>query len=164
MKRFCFFYFFFFCILPNVSGQENSVEMNDRAFSNFSNNSYNTKSPFHSHYNDKLIYIKEQSLYNNLNDKKLQVLLLNSRNSEIIHLVKKAKKNRKREFIGFAAIPLGVAAAACIRSNNINPSLLKPLGITFLTASVSCIVISPVANYRKNANYKEAVKMYNLRF
>jgi hypothetical protein len=87
---------------------------------------------------------------------------MNTGNPEIIHFVKKASKNRRREFIAFASIPLGIAAAACIRTNQ--TGLIKPVGITLIAASLSCIIISPIANHRKSANYREAIKVYNTHF
>jgi hypothetical protein len=152
--------FLFFLASLNMISQESFIEMNDRALR--TNNIIS--SPFYSYYNNKLVYIRNSSLYDNSNDNRLQDLLLNCNNEEIISLVKKARKNKRREYIGFAAIPLGIVAAACIRTNSMNNSFLRPMGIACLTASVSCIIISPVATKRKNANYREAVKQYNLRF
>jgi hypothetical protein len=147
-------------LLSLLSYAQEPVEMNDRAI----NNTDLRKSSSNSFYFEKLLYIKEQSVYSNCKEKQFESLLKNSKNPDIIYLVKKAEKNRKKEFIAFAAIPLGILAATCIRSNGIDTGFSRSIGITCLVASLSCIIISPFASNRKTANYREAVKLYNTSF
>lgn len=112
----------------------------------------------------KIRYTKEQSIYADRNTSLLEAQLLASKNREIIQLVHKAKRNRNREFIAFAAVPLGILAAGCIRQNQLGNNWMRPAGISLLAASLSCIIISPIAHHRKAANYKKAVGLYNVRF
>lgn len=146
----------------HLPAQESIPEMNDRAtmpFNTASNFSKNT----HTSTFEKLMYVREQSIYTNSGTNNLQSQLLNSKNREIINYVKKANRNKKREFIAFAALPLGVAAAVCIR-NRAGSAWAKPAGIGILAASLSCIIVSPIAHNRKAYNYRQAVKLYNLHF
>jgi hypothetical protein len=159
----CFSFIVGFCFFANTFAQEPSIEMNDRA-SLYNNESFQPKHNKYSLLNKDVFYVKDQSIYNTKSDRITQNLLMDSGNAEIIKLVKKAKKNRKREFIAFAAIPFGILAATCIRQNQLSYSWIKPIGVSFLTASLSCIIISPIANHRKTSNYKKAVRLYNLRF
>lgn len=140
---------------------QDCIEMNDRAslINIYSSNHNSTEDYYHKL---QIVYYKEQSIYNGSSDLRTRNILMNTGNPEILHLVKKAGKNRKREFIAFASIPLGIAAAACIRSGQ--NSWIKPVGISLITASLSCIIISPIANHRKTANYRKAIKVYNTHF
>jgi hypothetical protein len=162
--RICLTLFLLVSIYLPAYSQESVPEMNDRALEtttplfSFSKSNH-TSSSF-----PKVTYIKEQSIYFNKSTVDLQHQLLNTRNREIIMYVNKAKKNRRREFAAFAALPLGIAAAACIRQNQISGNWLRPAGLTFFAASLSCIIISPIAYHRKNINYKRAVKLYNAYF
>jgi|GEM_PF-5024607 len=154
-----------FCLLAFAAfAQEPLPEMNDRATEAVSA-IFHAPQPSgftYSYYNIR--YIKEQSIYADRNTAILEAQLLASKNREIIQLVNKAKRNRKKEFIAFAAVPLGILAAGCIRQNQLGNSWMRPAGIGLLAASLSCIVISPIAHHRKAANYKKAVGLYNMRF
>lgn len=118
----------------------------------------------HSQFPERLMYVREQSIYVNSGTNNLQSQLLNSKDKEIINYLKKANRNKKLEFIAFAAIPLGIAAAACIRTNPSSNGWVRPAGLGIFAASLSCIIVSPIAHKRKAYNYKQAVKLYNLRF
>jgi hypothetical protein len=146
----------------NVSAQE-YVEMNDRASLQNISDILSKENKFNPVVK-RMYYVKDQSLYSSQNERITRNILIDTGNKEIIHFVKKAKKNRKREFIAFAAVPLGIAAAACIRQNQFSNSWVKPAGIAFFAASLSCIIASPIACHKKNTNYKKAVKLYNLHF
>ncbi|HEX8514708.1 MAG TPA: hypothetical protein VF868_00820 [Bacteroidia bacterium] len=152
---------FFLLFSINCNAQE-FLEMNDRAFTG--TGIVVNKHPVSSGIIPVMFYIKEQSLYNPKNDRITRNILSETGDKEILRLIAKAKKNRKREFIAFAALPLGIFAAACIRGNNMNFTMSKPAGITFLAASLSCIIVSPIANYRKTSNYRKAVRLYNQQY
>ena len=141
--------------------QEPCIEINDKAmdqatFDLIQKNKY----VYH-----KTEYWNGQSLYGTSNNtKKINEQLADTQDKEIIHLLDKAKRNTRREYYCFAALPLGIAAAYCIHLNQGNAAVLKPAGAAFLLASVSCIIISPIANKAKANNYTKAVKLYNIRF
>jgi hypothetical protein len=159
MKIPCLFIFFFF--IGFFSKAQEPIEMNDGAITSPGHEFKKPSGTFF--YNNRLIYIKGESVYKRNSDKYFLNILLNSGNKDIAYLVKKAKINQKLEFIAFAAIPLGILASYSIRNNGTNNSS-PAIGLTCIAASLTCIIISPIANHKKNANYKEAVKQYNLRF
>jgi hypothetical protein len=118
----------------------------------------------YSYINENLMYVKSQSIYSSEQERNSRQTLMRSKNQEVILLAKKAHKFRKMEFVAFAAIPLGLASALCIRQNNFGGAWTRPAGLTFLAASLTCIVVSPIACNRKSANYKKAVRLYNAQF
>jgi hypothetical protein len=160
--------FLFFSVLFLLAGkgaaQESIPEMSDRATETFNPADAFRKATSHASAYQKITFTKEQSIYADRSTALLRSQLLTSRNREIMKYVDKAGKNRKTEFIAFAAVPLGILAAACIRQNPLGNNWMKPAGITCLAASLSCIIISPVAHYRKEVNYKKAIQLYNARF
>jgi hypothetical protein len=161
-KLILLFVFFFFS--GEAFSQEPAIEMNDKALDINTAEILLKKQNLINSQNEKLVYSKNQAIYYSPSDHKIQGILLESHNHEIMSLVDKAKKNRKREFIGFAAIPLGITAAFCINRNQPELQLLKPLGTACLLASMSCIIVSPIATHQKTVNYRKAVNLYNLKF
>ncbi|MDF2436114.1 MAG: hypothetical protein K0Q95_490 [Bacteroidota bacterium] len=145
----------------SLRGQSSLAEMNDRAVESFS--LYEIQHVSGLQPAQRLLYASSQSIYQNSSGRAMDQHLKSLKDPEITKLLNKAEVNRKLEFAAFAALPLGILASGLVRQSGTS-SLLKPAGISILAISLSCIIISPVANHRKNANYKEAVKRYNQRF
>jgi hypothetical protein len=163
MRIFLFFPVLFLLAFT-AAAQESIPEMNDRATEAAAPVQSFQKPSGYTYTYYKISYRKDQSIYADRNTSLLQAQLLASKNKEIIRYVNKANRNRKREFIAFAALPLGILAAGCIRQNQAGNLWIRPVGITFLAASLSCIIVSPIAHHRKAVNYKKAIGIYNVRF
>jgi hypothetical protein len=112
---------------------------------------------------ERLYYFANRSIYRNSSDYAFNNQLMSLREPKIKQLLQSADNYRKLEFAAFAALPLGILAAGLVRQTGTS-SLLKPMGITILAASLSCIIISPIANHKKNSNYRQAVRLYNAQF
>ena len=162
MRSYLPFIFLFFT--GKLFSQEPAIEINDKAMGNSAFNTPVKSQSSASYSAPRLTYSGAPSIYYNAWDHHLREQLAGSNINEVDRLVEKAKKNRKYEFIGFAAIPLGIVSALCVNRNQPELQSLKPIGSACLIASLSCLVLSPVATHRKNINYKKAVKIYNLKF
>ncbi|MGZ4035802.1 MAG: hypothetical protein ACXVPU_14255 [Bacteroidia bacterium] len=107
------------------------------------------------------------------NEREVQDLLLSTKDKKIMGLVAEAKNARKMEFIGFAAIPLGIASIYALGSAisvnrftggiSTNKGLLTLSGVCFVGAIV-CPIVSGVNHHKKKNYNRAAVKLYNEKF
>jgi hypothetical protein len=109
-----------------------------------------------------------------INEKSMQKLLLESKDKQIVSLVGQAKDAHKMQYIGFAAIPLGmISLVALANSRPYNPTTktygarnnsIATLSAICFVGTIACPVISSIEKHkRKNCNHA-AIKIYNEKF
>ena len=110
-----------------------------------------------------------------INQEDMQEILMRTKDPEIMNLVNKATTERHRQFIAFAAIPVGIVALlsyadALINSgafSTVNYSESKAaltVGIIFTAVTISFPTIATVNKNRKTRHNSEAIKLYNEKF
>ncbi len=110
----------------------------------------------------------------NINERKLHTILLQSKDKQIISLVGKSKDAHGLEFIGFVAIPLGIAAGYFFLmsnstlgtgtgANSVNSSYLTGAGLC-LVGSIACPIASGVFRHNRADYNRQAVKLYNEKY
>ena len=108
------------------------------------------------------------------NERAVQKILLESRDKKIISLVGQAKDTQKLQYIGFAAIPLGLISIIAlansrpyyVATNSYGPrnNALAALSTVCFVGALACPAISSIEKHkRKNCN-RAAVKLYNEKF
>lgn len=110
-------------------------------------------------------------LYNGrrLKERQMQEVLMNTKDKELIGLVQSSKDAHALKFIGFGAIPLGIAGMLVLVSSvnpysgAINQGKVTTSGLLFV-AAVACPVISIVYGHKRNAYNRMAVKLYNQKY
>ena len=93
-----------------------------------------------------------------LNERKLQNVLIQTKDKKIVALVRDAKTAKAMQYIGFAAIPLGIVAIITY-----NEGMLAG-GAVCLVAAVACPIASGVFKKNRISYNKAAVKLYNEKF
>lgn len=114
-------------------------------------------------------------------ERRIQQLLLDTKNSEIMGFVSRAKQAQKIQFIGFAAIPLGIAGLVAIGSATrttytYNPSTgmdeyatktnnnLVALGVVCISGAITCPIVSGVFKRKRKSYNSEAIRLYNEKY
>lgn len=109
-----------------------------------------------------------------ISEKKLHLMLNDTKDRSLMALVGKAKDNKKLQYIGFGAFPLGIASIVAFSSaftyypnsstiKSVNQSYINLSGV-LVAAAISCPVIAIVAKSKRTKYNKEAVKLYNQKF
>ncbi|HEY0031202.1 MAG TPA: hypothetical protein VGC65_10620 [Bacteroidia bacterium] len=104
-----------------------------------------------------------------INEREMHYILLQTKDKKIIGLVGQAKDAKKMEFVGFAAIPLGIigmyslAYAASTYQVSDRSTFLTIGGVCF-AAAISCPIISSVNKHKKVRLNSAAIKIYNQKF
>lgn len=107
-----------------------------------------------------------------------QNLMNQTKDKRIIALTTKAKNARGLQFIGFAAIPLGIAAGYCLsytQQQNYNYQTntysypadrqnYYTLAAIFGTLAVACPVESILCKFKRNSYNQQAVSLYNEKY
>lgn len=112
-------------------------------------------------------------LYENtyINERALHKMLLQSKNSEIIKLVRGAKTAKGMQYIGFGAIPLGIGAFAFFIAGLVE-------GFTYDTAdsraesyfivsavcisgAITCPIVSGISKKNRTKYNRQAIRLYN---
>jgi len=104
-----------------------------------------------------------------INQPRMQKILLDTKDKKIMGLVAQAKDARKMEFIGFAAIPLGVAALLNLEFNsygntNISQNSVLIISGVCVAAAITCPIISGVKRKEKVRCNSQAISLYNQKF
>lgn len=103
-----------------------------------------------------------------IGEREMQMVLMRTKDKEIINLVQASKDAHKLQFIGFAAIPLGIASIALL-SNSVNSQYQLNQGafigsILCFGGAIACPIISGGFKHKRTMNNKKAVELYNQRF
>lgn len=118
-------------------------------------------------------YIKQTHgyfLYNDkrLNEREMHNVLLATKDKELISLVQSARDAHALKYVGFGAIPLGIASVVVLASSvnyygQLNRGKATTAGVLAL-AAVACPVISIVYGHKRAEYNRIAVRMYNDRY
>jgi hypothetical protein len=110
-----------------------------------------------------------------IKEPELQYLIQQTQDKKIITLINSANEERKKQYIGFLAIPLGVASYVCLvgslfkaqtnayGNTKLNSQFLSASGLLAVGA-IACPIVS--AQHKKNrmTYNKQAVVLYNQKF
>jgi hypothetical protein len=102
-----------------------------------------------------------------INEKMMHTMLMNTKDKKIIGLVQGAKDANALQYIGFAAIPLGIGAIYFLGKsleysygNRLNQSDLTLSGIC-LVGAIACPITSGIYKHKRTLNNREAIRLYN---
>ncbi len=101
---------------------------------------------------------RQQNKY--YNEREMHKLLINSNDRKIVDLVKVSKRSHGLQYIGFAAIPLGIITLASTEAFN-DPAIGISVGGICLLGTIACPIASGVFKKRRNASNQAAVNLYN---
>jgi hypothetical protein len=105
-----------------------------------------------------------------MNEKQMQSILLNSKDNTVLNLVGQAKDAKKLQYVGFAAIPLGIGAfgfllAAAINSTTYSLDRSYVAGSAVCAvAAIACPIFAVTQKVKRNRCNREAIKFYNEKF
>lgn len=108
-----------------------------------------------------------------IGEREMQRILMNTQDKQIVGLVQSAKDANKMQYIGFAAIPLGIGSLVAFAnsftySNSGNyvgqNSGLVTASVFLAAATVACPIISIVSKSKRKRCNREAVKLYNEKY
>lgn len=103
-----------------------------------------------------------------IGENEMQKILMKTKDKEIINLVQSARDAHKIQFIGFAAIPLGIASVALL-GNSLNSQYQLNQGafigsVLCLGGAIACPILSGSYKHKRTMSNKKAVQLYNQRF
>ena len=109
-----------------------------------------------------------------LSENELYYVLLKKKDVKIAGCVEQAKKSRGMQYIGFGAIPFGIAAYYCLLygsglgSYNTNSGYTQSTYYSFAAVcgiiAVACPIESIISKGNRNRANKDAVKMFNEKY
>jgi hypothetical protein len=121
-----------------------------------------------------------------INENNMQKVLLQTNDPEITQIVNNAKKLRRKEYIGFAFIPLAVGGALTFLYGALNLSTtytatpgssnystppdnsgayeFMSLGLGLGVVGITCPIISSISKHKKIKRNSEAIALYNQKF
>jgi hypothetical protein len=102
-----------------------------------------------------------------ISENQMQKIVLQTNDKKIMTWVGIAKDNKKLQYIGFAAIPLGVISLYSLAYGYSGSSNYKGLltlsGVCFI-GTVACPIISGISKHKRKEANNEAVRLYNQKF
>lgn len=107
-----------------------------------------------------------------INERNVHKIMMQTKDKKILALVSEAKRSRGMQYIGFAAIPLGVIGLGLLGSSpqysyagqiTYDEGLLAG-GTLCILVAVACPVISIGFKKKRNANNKAAINLYNEKY
>ncbi|HEX8514707.1 MAG TPA: hypothetical protein VF868_00815 [Bacteroidia bacterium] len=104
-----------------------------------------------------------------IGEREMQGILMKTQDREIVNLIQSAKDANKLQYIGFAAIPLGIGALYCLGSafdpisGQVNQNLLTASGL-LLVGAIACPISSGIFKHKRTVNNRKAVELYNQKY
>jgi hypothetical protein len=103
-----------------------------------------------------------------IGEREMQTILMKTQNKDIVRHIQTAKDSHKLQYIGFAAIPLGIGAIAALASSvnyngSLNEGYLAASGV-MLVAAIACPIASGIFKHRRTTNNRQAVQLYNEKY
>jgi len=100
-----------------------------------------------------------------INEREMHSIMLNTGDKELMEKVADSKHYHGLQFLGFAAIPLGIAGLACIATGaDSNEGEYVALGTVSIAAAIACPIASGVSKKKRGDANKAAVKLYNQKY
>jgi len=118
----------------------------------------------------KILNYGSRFMYNNhtIGERELHHVLQDTKDKEILALVQTSKDAHKLKFIGFAAIPLGIASLVVLsKSVNMYGQVSNDKLATsalLLCGAIACPIVSGVYAHRRTLSNRKAIKLYNERY
>jgi hypothetical protein len=100
-------------------------------------------------------------------ERHLYSTLLNTNNRKIQSLVAESKKAKGMQYIGFAAIPLGIIGVYTIASGNSglasssDRNLSNTIGAACIISAIACPIASGIFKHQRHERLNAAIKLYN---
>jgi hypothetical protein len=103
-----------------------------------------------------------------IGEREMQNVLMRTQDKEIVMNIQNAKDAHKLQYIGFAAIPLGIGSLIALASSvnaagNVNEGYLAASGV-MLVAAIACPIASGIFKGKRNSSNRTAVKLYNEKY
>jgi hypothetical protein len=102
-----------------------------------------------------------------IGEREMHEVLLKTRDKDIIQKIQSAKDAKRLQYIGFAAIPLGIASLVTLASsqgyNTTNQGAVTG-GLVLLGAAIACPILSGVFKHKRTLSNIKAVELYNQRY
>lgn len=125
--------------------------------------------------NSKIIVLGNRYFLNNypLNEGSMQELLLRTNDKEIMKLVGEAQDAKKLQYLGFAAIPFGIAAGvlainamsySAYRGNTRTTNNYLTGAAAVAIIAIACPIGSGILKHQRTTKNNEAVRLYNQRY
>ena len=104
--------------------------------------------------------------YNNkiIGEREMKRMLMKTNDKAIIHLVQLSKEANALQYIGFAAIPLGIGGlstlvASTLYLNNQNTGLI--VSAVLFSGAITCPILSKIYRSKRIKYNRKAIKLYN---
>lgn len=103
-----------------------------------------------------------------IGEREVHGVLMRTQDIEIMRHVQASKKAHALQFIGFAAIPLGIAALGFFGSSvdmygQVNESKLAVGGV-LLVGAIACPIFSGINKHKRTTSNRKAVELYNQKY
>ncbi|MEI6488019.1 MAG: hypothetical protein WCP52_03605 [Bacteroidota bacterium] len=118
--------------------------------------------------------------YNNglITEREMQSMLMNTKDKRIMGLIETSKQAHGLQFVGFAAIPLGIGALAFISESstttynaqtytyNKNPNQQTYQMLAFICGmvAIACPIYSGISKHKRIQSNREAINLYNQKY
>lgn len=103
-----------------------------------------------------------------IGENEMHRILMKTQDREIVPLIQASKDAHKLQFVGFAAIPLGIAALYVLETGAAAKGRLSTGTVTgsllLLGGAIACPIISGVYKHKRNASNRKAVELYNQKY
>ncbi|MCE3279202.1 MAG: hypothetical protein K0S44_1393 [Bacteroidetes bacterium] len=103
-----------------------------------------------------------------IGEREMQGILMRTQDTEIMQHVRASKKAHALQFVGFAAIPLGIAALGFLGSSvdmygQVNQGKLVTSGV-LLIGAIACPIFSGINKHKRTSSNRKAVELYNQKY
>jgi len=118
--------------------------------------------------------------YNNglITEREMQSILMNTRDKRIMGLIETSKQAHGMQYVGFVAIPLGIAALVSLSTastatynyqtnsytKNPNQETYQVLALVCGMVAIACPIYSGISKHRRTQSNREAINLYNQKY
>ncbi|MCW3070940.1 MAG: hypothetical protein JWO44_830 [Bacteroidetes bacterium] len=104
-----------------------------------------------------------------IGENEMQRILMKTQDRQIVPLIQGAKDAHKLQFLGFAAIPLGIGALFVLEAGAINNNGRLSTGtvtgsLLLVGGAIACPIISGVFKHKRTTYNRKAVELYNQKY
>jgi hypothetical protein len=102
-----------------------------------------------------------------IGENEMQKILMKTQDRDIVPLIQTARDAHKLQFLGFAAIPLGIASVYLLGSSvsgtGLNSGALAGSAIC-LAGAIACPIVSGIYKHKRTTSNRKAVEIYNQKY
>lgn len=104
-----------------------------------------------------------------IGENEMHRILMKTQDREIVPLIQASKDAHILQFVGFGAIPLGIAALYVLEAGAISGSGRLSTGavtgsLLLLGGAIACPIISGIYKHKRTASNRKAVELYNQKY